>query len=267
MSSLDPIPTTLSDQLRQLGLVHTAADLNDVVARATQKRWSPVVLLEHLVQAELAARLRHRVDRRLRDARLGRFKAMADFEWNWPTQIHRPTVERVFTLDFLTQRENVIIVAPNGLGKTLLAKNLVHQAILAGHSARLITAADLILDLTSQDTARALQRRLRTYLRPSLIAIDEIGYLAYDAHAADLLFQVVSRRYEQKSLVVTTNLPFKQWDTVFPNAACAVALIDRLTHHAEIITIAGESYRKREAEQSQKAKQAQKPQSSPKPKV
>jgi len=267
MSSLDPIPTTLSDQLRQLGLVHTAADLNDVVARATQKRWSPVVLLEHLVQAELAARLRHRVERRLRDARLGRFKAMADFEWNWPTQIHRPTVERVFTLDFLTQRENVIIVAPNGLGKTLLAKNLVHQAILAGHSARLITAADLILDLTSQDTARALQRRLRTYLRPSLIAIDEIGYLAYDAHAADLLFQVVSRRYEQKSLVVTTNLPFKHWDTVFPNAACAVALIDRLTHHAEIITIAGESYRKREAEQSQKAKQAQKPQSSPKPKA
>ena len=267
MNSLDPIPTTLSDQLRQLGLIHTAAELNDVVARATQKRWSPVVLLEHLVQAELAARLRHRVDRRLRDARLGRFKAMADFEWNWPTQIHRPTVERVFTLDFLTQRENVIIVAPNGLGKTLLAKNLVHQAILAGHSARLLTAADLILDLTSQDTARALQRRLRTYVRPSLIAIDEIGYLAYDAHAADLLFQVVSRRYEQKSLVVTTNLPFKQWDTVFPNAACAVALIDRLTHHAEIITIEGESYRKREAEQSQKAKQAQKPLPSPKPKA
>jgi DNA replication protein DnaC len=267
MSSLDPIPTTLSDQLRQLGLVHTAADLNDVVARATQKRWGPVVLLEHLVQAELAARLRHRVERRLRDARLGRFKAMADFEWTWPTQIQRATVERVFALDFLAQRENVIIVAPNGLGKTMLAKNLVHQAILAGHSARLITAADLILDLTSQDTARALQRRLRTYLRPSLIAIDEIGYLAYDAHAADLLFQVVSRRYEQKSLVVTTNLPFKQWDTVFPNAACAVALIDRLTHHAEIITIEGDSYRKREAEQAQKAKQAQKPQSSPKPKT
>jgi IstB-like ATP binding protein len=93
-----------------------------------------------------------------------------------------------------------------------------------------------------------------------------VGYLAYDAHAADLLFQVVSRRYEQKSLVVTTNLPFKQWDTVFPNAACAVALIDRLTHHAEIITIEGESYRKREAEQAQKAKQAPKPQPSPKPK-
>jgi len=244
MSSPDPIPTTLSDQLRQLGLVHTAAEINDLIARATQKRWSPVVLLEQVAQAELAARLRQRVARRLHNARLGRFKALADFEWTWPTQIHRATVERVFALDFLTQRENVIIVAPNGLGKTMLAKNLVHQAILAGHSARFLTAADLILDLTSQDTARALQRRLRTYLRPSLVAIDEVGYLAYDAHAADLLFQVVSRRYEQKSLVVTTNLPFKQWDTVFPNAACAVALIDRLTHHAEIIAIVGTQARK-----------------------
>jgi DNA replication protein DnaC len=254
MSSLDPIPTTLSDHLRQLGLVHTATELNDLVARATQKRWSPVVLLEHLAKAELDARMRHRVERRLRDARLGRFKPMADWEWDWPKQIHRPTVERVFTLDFLAKRENVVLVAAHGLGKTMLAKNLVHQAILAGHSARFLTASDLILDLTSQETARALQRRLRTYVRPSLLAVDEIGYLTYDAHAADLLFQVVSRRYEAKSIIFTTNLPFKQWDTVFPNASCAVALIDRLTHHAEIISIDGESYRKREAERSQKSR-------------
>lgn len=254
MPSPDPIPTTLTDHLRQLGLVHTATDLNDLVARATQKRWSPVVLLEHLAKAELDARLRDRVERRLRDARLGRFKLIADWEWDWPKQIHRPTVERVLALDFLEKQENVILVAAHGLGKTMLAKNLVHQAILAGHSARFLTASDLILDLTSQETARALQRRLRTYLRPSVLAIDEIGYLAYDAHAADLLFQVVSRRYEQKSIILTTNLPFKQWDTVFPNASCAVALIDRLTHHAEIVSIEGESYRKREAERSQKSK-------------
>jgi DNA replication protein DnaC len=259
MSSPDPIPTTLSDQLRQLGLLHTAGELNDFLARATQKRWSPVVQLERLVQSELEARLRQRVERRLRDARLGRFKSMADWEWDWPKTIHRPTVERVLTLDFLAQRENVIIVAAHGLGKTMIAKNLVHQAILAGHSARFLNAADVILDLTRQETARALQHRLRSYLRPSLLAIDEVGYLSYDAHAADLLFQVVSRRYEQKSLVITTNLPFKQWDTVFPNATSAVALIDRLTHHAEILTIDGESYRKREAEQAQKRKQEQKP--------
>jgi DNA replication protein DnaC len=259
MTSPDPIPTTLPDQLRQLGLAQTATELNDFIARATQKRWSPVVQLERLVQAELDARLQQRVARRLRDARLGRFKLIADFEWAWPTAIHRPTADRILSLDFLAQRENVILVASHGLGKTMLAKNLVHQAILAGHSARFLTASDLILDLTKQDTARGLQQRLRSYLRPSLLAIDEVGYLTYDAHAADLLFQVVSRRYEQKSLVITTNLAFKQWDTVFPNAACAVALIDRLTHHAEILTIEGESYRKREAELAQKRKQEQKP--------
>src|SRR5258708_2896648 len=123
MPSVDPIPATLSDQLRQLGLVHTAADLNDFLARATQKRWSPVVKFERLVSTDREARLHQRVERRLKDARLGRFKPLADFEWTWPTQIHRPTVERVLTLDFLTQRENVIIVAPNGLAKPMLAKN------------------------------------------------------------------------------------------------------------------------------------------------
>ena len=256
MPSLDPIPTTLPEQLQQLGLTQTAIDLNDLVARATQKRWSPVVLLETVARAELDARVRRRVDRRLQDARLGRFKPIADWEWDWPKQIHRPTVERVLTLDFIPKRENVILLAPQGLGKTMLAKNLLHQAVLAGHSARFITASDLILDLTAQETARALDRRLRAYARPSVLGIDEIGYLAYDAHAADLLFQVVSRRYEQKSIIVTTNLAFKEWNTIFPNASCAVALIDRLTHHAEIIAIEGESYRKREAERTQKARRS-----------
>jgi len=244
MTSLDAIPTTLSDHLRQLGLSQTAADLNDLIARATQKRWSPAVLLETVVRAELDARARQRVERRLKEARIGRFKAMADFEWTWPKQIHRPSVERV------------ILVAAQGLGKTMVAKNLLHQAVLAGHSARFITASDLVLDLTAQETARALERRLRVYARPSLLCIDEIGYLSYDAHAADLLFQVVSRRYEQKSIVLTTNLAFKEWSTIFPNASCAVALIDRLTHHAEILTIDGESYRKREAELAQKARRS-----------
>jgi DNA replication protein DnaC len=136
MPSPDQIPTTLRDQLRQLGLVHTATELDDFIARATQKRWSPIVQLERLVQVEIEGRLRQRVERRLRDARLGRFKPMADWEWEWPKAIHRPTVERVLTLHFLAQRENLIIVASHGLGKTMIAKNLVHQAILAGHSAR-----------------------------------------------------------------------------------------------------------------------------------
>lgn len=252
MRSADPTTTTLTVNLQRLGLPHTAEHLNDLVARATQKRWSPVVLLEALVQAELDERARRRLERQLRAARLGRFKAMADFEWDWPKQLHRPTVDRVFTLDFVAKGENVVLVGNQGLGKTMLSKNLVHQAVLAGHSALFITASDLLLDLNSQDTSRALERRLRAYARPHLLAVDEIGYLAYDAHAADLLFQIISRRYEQRSIVVTTNLVFKDWHTVFPNASCAVALVDRLTHHAEIIRLEGESYRHREAELTQK---------------
>jgi DNA replication protein DnaC len=252
MTSVDPTrPTTLLTQLQRLGLTYTAENLNDLIARATRSRWSPTVLLETLVQAELDARARHRLERQLQAARLGRFKPLADFEWDWPKHLHRPTVDRVFSLDFIAKGENVILVAAQGLGKTMLSKNLLHQAVLAGHSALFITASDLLLDLNGQETARALERRLRAYARPQLLAIDEIGYLSYDAHAADLLFQVISRRYEQKSVVLTTNLMFKQWDTVFPNAACAVALIDRLTHHAEIIPIEGESYRKREADLTQ----------------
>ena len=256
MRSADPTTTTLTSNLQRLGLPHTAEHLNDLVARATQKRWSPVVLLEALVQAELDERARRRLERQLRAARLGRFKPMADFEWDWPKQLHRPTVDRVFTLDFVAKGENVVLVGNQGLGKTMLSKNLVHQAVLAGHSALFITASDLLLDLNSQDTSRALERRLRAYARPHLLAVDEIGYLAYDAHAADLLFQIISRRYEQRSIVVTTNLVFKDWHTVFPNASCAVALVDRLTHHAEIIRLEGESYRHREAELTQKKRRA-----------
>ena len=110
-----------------------------------------------------------------------------------------------------------------------------------------------------RETARALERRLRHYTRPALLVCDELGYLAYDARAADLLFQLVSRRYEHRSLLITTNLPFKHWDTVFPNASCAVALIDRLTHHVEILVLEGRSYRRREAELTQQQRKRRRP--------
>ena len=133
------------------------------------------------------------------------------------------------------------------------------QAILAGHSALFTTAADLLLDLSGQETAPTLERRLKHYTRPALLAIDEVGYLAYDARAADLIFQLVSRRYERRPLLITTNLLFKHWDTVFPNASCAVALIDRLTHHVEILVIEGQSYRRREAELTRQQRSRKRP--------
>lgn len=256
MPSVPTVTVTpiLSDHLRRLGLTRVAEDLNDLVARATKDRWTPVALLEALATTELEDRARRSLERRLKRARLGRFKPVADFDWAWPKDVDRPLVERLFALAFLGDAENVVLVGAQGLGKTMLAKNLVHQAILQGHSALFITAADLLLDLNSQEAARGLDRRLRHYVRPSLLCIDEIGYLAYDAHAADLLFQIVTRRYEQKSIVLTTNLAFRDWHTIFPNASCAVGLVDRLTHHAAIVTITGDSYRLREAERSQKGR-------------
>lgn len=252
MPSATPTPTSLASDLRRLNLPRTAEDLNDLIARATRQRWSPTRLLEQVVAAEHEDRNRRSVERRLKRARLGRFKPVADWDWDWPTALDRPALERILTLDFLDRADNVLLVGAQGLGKTMLAKNLVHQAVLAGHTALFTTASDLLLDLNGQETARALERRLKHYARPTLLAIDEIGYLAYDARAADLLFQIVSRRYEHRAILMTTNLPFKRWDTIFPNASCAVALIDRLTHHAEILVIEGESYRRREAELTQK---------------
>jgi DNA replication protein DnaC len=244
----------LPEALRALGLWLVADELDDFLARASRSRYSPRQLLEELARLEQQERARKGVERRLRRAHLGRFKPMADFDWEWPRKIDRAAMERALGLGFLERGENVVLVASQGLGKTMIAKNLAHAAVLGGANAIFTTASDLLLDLAKQETARALERRLRHYAQPALLCIDEVGYLSYDNHAADLLFQIVSRRYERRAIVLTTNLAFADWNTVFPNAACATALIDRLTHHAEILRIEGDSYRKREAELAQKAR-------------
>jgi len=246
------IPTTkkteLAEQLHALGLLRTALDLDDFLARATKQRFSPQVLLEELARQEIAERERRSLERRLRAAKLGRFKPLDEFDWNWPKKIDRAVLDRALSGELVRERENLILVAAQGLGKTLLARNIAHAAVLQGHSALFIEASRMLLDLGAQDSARALERRLRHYAKPALLCIDEVGYLSYDARAADLLFEVVSRRYEQKSIIISTNLAFKDWPTIFPNASCVTALIDRLTHHADICLLEGESYRRREAE-------------------
>lgn len=237
----------LRERLRALGLTGAADGLDDVIALATKKRWSSTQLLEHVADIEERDRSRRSLERRLSRSHLGRFKPIADYDWNWPTKIDRPLVESAVGLHFLGAARNVVLVAPQGLGKTMVAQNIAHQAILAGHSVLFTTAAQMLLDLGGQESSRALERRLRHYAKQSLLVVDEVGYLAFDNRNADLLFQVVSRRYERKSLVLTTNLAFKEWPTVFPNATCATALIDRIIHHADVIGIEGESYRLREA--------------------
>jgi DNA replication protein DnaC len=241
--------TSLNDRLATIGLRHTATQLDDLLATATRKRWSPTQILEHVVEIEDHDRAQRSLERRLGRSRIGRFKPIADFDWAWPTKIDRDAVEAALRLDFLEENRNVVLVAPQGLGKTMIAQNIAHEAVRKGHSVLFLTAAQLLLDLAGKDSARALDARFRHYSGASLLVLDELGYLSYDNRNADLLFQIVSRRYEHKSLILTTNLAFSAWPTIFPNATCATALIDRVIHHADIIAVEGKSYRLREAEE------------------
>jgi DNA replication protein DnaC len=234
-------------QLQRLRLLRTADALDDLLARAATQRWSPRQLLQEVARAETQDLARRSLERRLAQARLGRFKPLADFDWHWPKKIDRPLIERALTLDFLASGRNLILCGTNGLGKTLIAKNIAHAAVLAGHSVLFRTAADLLADLDG-DSPGLRRRKFRFYGRPALLVIDECGYLAYDAHAADLLFEIVSQRYERKAILLTTHKVFKDCNTVFPNATCIAALLDRLTHHADITVIEGTSYRVRESE-------------------
>ena len=209
-----------------------------------------------MARLEKIERSRRSLERRLGNARIGRFKPLVDFDWDWPKKIDRPLIERALTLDFVPEGRNLILLGANGLGKTMITKNIAHAAVLAGHSVLVRTASELLDDL-QLDSSELLRRRLKKYARPSLLCIDEVGYLSYDCHAADLLYEVINRRYEHRSIIVTTNRAFKDWNVVFPNATCIVSLLDRLTHHADITVIEGESYRRRESEQEAAARRQQ----------
>jgi DNA replication protein DnaC len=164
--------TDLRTRLRALGLLVTAAEFDDLIALATKKRWGLQQLVEHIVDVEEKDRARRGLERRRARSRLERFKPMVDFDWNWPKKIDRPLVESAVRLDFLESSRNVVLVAPQGLGKTMIAQNIAHQAILAGQGVLFISAAQLLLDLAAQESARALERRLKYYARVGLLIID-----------------------------------------------------------------------------------------------
>jgi len=237
---MDNIQESLKTRAHKLGL-HGLLEHWDTYSQAV---WLPEML-----KVEEKVRHQRSLARRLASAKIGPFKAMADFDWNWPKSINRALIEELFTFEFLKEPANIILLGPNGLGKTMVAQNITYQAIMNGHTALFCNASSLLNDLASQDTAAALQRRLRAYTRPSLLAIDELGYLSYNHRHADLLFEVVSRRYGNSSILLTTNKPFAQWSDVFPNASCVVTLVDRLVHKSEIVQFEGGSFRLKEAQE------------------
>ncbi|MEY2843826.1 MAG: hypothetical protein RI920_1863 [Pseudomonadota bacterium] len=251
MNDLTPSQTELREQATGLRLHGLLAHWSEVMAQAEQARW-----VAQMLGWETSERSRRSLERRLREARIGRFKPLADFDWSWPKHIERGAIEELMTLDFLKDASNVVLVGPNGVGKTMCACNIGYQAVLAGHTAMFTTAGQLLGEMAALDSDSALRRKLSQYAAPDVLVIDEVGYLSFSNRAADLLFELISRRYQTKSTVVTTNKAFADWGEVFPNAACVVSLIDRLMHRAEVVRIDGDSYRAKEAQERESQRKA-----------
>jgi DNA replication protein DnaC len=237
----------LRTRMRELGLW-------GLIARWDELGEEDVAWLVRLAEWEEAERQRRSLERRLRTARIGRFKPLADFDWEWPEHCEREAVEGLMALEFVAEGANAVLVGPNGIGKSTIARNVAHTAVLAGHTVRFTTASEMLNDLAAQEGASALQRRLRRYTQPRLLVVDELGYLAYGNRHADLLFEVVSRRYGEKPVLVTTNKAFSEWGEVFSSATCVVTLVDRLVHRCDVIELKGESYRLKEAQEREARK-------------
>ena len=260
MTAMAAVPNTLSKTKPRIDATFTLAELREQ-AKALRlhgllAHWGEITAdpesqrrVHQWLQWELAERADRSLERRLRDAHLGQFKPLADFDWGWPKEIDRAAIEELMGLQFLEDATNVVLVGPNGVGKSMCAANLGYQAVLAGHTVLFTTAGQMLSELAALDSDSALRRRLQRYAVPDVLLIDEVGYLSYSDRHADLLFELVSRRYLSKSTVVTTNKQFADWGQVFPSAACVVSLVDRLMHRAEVVRIKGESYRQKEAEE------------------
>jgi len=250
----------LQEMLKKIKLQWLAAHLDDFTARATKARFSPIQMIEQIAQSELQNMKQVNLAKRMVDARLGNFRSFDQFDWSWPKELDRDCVEHLLTLSFIEEQRNAIFVGPAGIGKTMLAKNIAHKAILAGKTAWFRSAAQILNELENKETFRSTNHGTQRYAKPDLLVIDELGYLSYETRAADILFQLIQSRYEAKSIIVTMNVAFSEWNKVFPSAACVSAMIDRLTHHATILSFSGESYRLKESAENHKKQNSKKTQ-------
>ena len=215
----------------------------EVLQKASSQKLSMIHVLDRLVEEEARARFERLVRRRTKLARIPVHKTLDAFDFNHPKKIDREQVLRLFDLDFVERKSNVCFIARSGLGKTHLASALSLAARQRGYRVLFTTAVNVVNMLQAAQSDGTFLKRLKTYLSPDVLCLDELGYLPIDRHGADLLFQVISGRYERGSVILTTNRPFKEWASVFNDATVADAVINRIAHHSEIVVIQGASYR------------------------
>lgn len=217
------------------------------VQEAAEKHRTHIETLSRLIEGETLQRRTRAIERRIKTARFPLLKTLDQFDWNWPSTINRQQIQNTFTLHFIEEKKNLIFLGGVGLGKTHLATALGHQACLQGHRVLFTSAAEIINTLTAAQAAQRLKEELKKYIRPDLLIIDELGFLPIDKQGADLLFQIISNRYERGSILLTSNKSYKTWPEVFNNdSVITAAILDRLLHHCETICIEGQSYRMKE---------------------
>lgn len=244
MAAKTPNVENLTDNLRLLKLDQMREHFVQVAEKAAKNGWDHQAYLACLAQAEADARHDRSIQRRIRTARFPTVKTLDQFDWSWPEKIEQARVKNLFRFNFLEDKANVILLGGVGLGKTHLATALGYAACLRGKTVLFTSTIDVINSLSAAQAMNKLKAELKKYLAPSLLILDELGYLPIDKRGADLLFQIISMRYEQNSTIITTNRAFKHWPEVFNNdATLTAAMLDRLLHHASVLLIDGKSYR------------------------
>jgi DNA replication protein DnaC len=239
------------EHLSSLQLTYIKQHYPATAQQAGQENWGHVQFLQRLIEGEFNGRRQRLITRRVKEARFPVLKTLEQFRWDWPKKINRLQVQNLFRLQFIADNANVIFLGTVGVGKTHLATALGYAACLEGHSVLFANAINVINDLSAAQKNSALKQQLKKYLAPRVLLLDEIGYLPIDQHGADLLFQVISQRYERGPIILTTNKAFKQWPSIFNNdSTITSAVLDRLLHHAENIVIEGTSYRMKDQTES-----------------
>jgi len=236
--------TDITKHLSYLKLPYIQENHKPCAQTAAQKQWTHLHYLSELVAGEADMRRDRTIQRRIRTARFPVIKTLDDFNWSWPKKINRVQVQSLFHLKFIEDKSNVVFIGGVGLGKTHLATALGYQACLKGHAVLFTSAIETINNLSAAQQAGRLKQELKKYFKPALLILDELGYLPIDKTGADLLFQVISQRYEQGAIIITTNRVFKDWPQIFNNdSTLTSALLDRLLHHTEAVVVEGKSYR------------------------
>ena len=244
MNATPTTPQRVQEQMTYLKLPFMREHFEPLAKEATQAHWGHVQYLAALIEGEALDRQQRAIERRIRLARFPVIKTLESFQWSWPRKINRLQVQNLFRLKFVEDKANVIVLGGVGLGKTHLATALGYAACLKGYSVLFATAVEVINTLAAAQNTGRLKQELNKYLKPTLLVLDEIGYLPIDKTGADLLFQIISQRYERGSIVLTSNRVFKKWPEIFNNdSTLTSALLDRLLHHAETVLIEGKSYR------------------------